>query len=412
MFLVGGTCIGGGMLALPLATGIAGFMPSILAMAICWLAMTTSALLLLEANLWMEEGAHVISMASRFLGPYGKAVSWLIYLFICYASIIAYTAGGGVQISLFFDAAFNWQISKDVGSFLFILLFGGVVDLGTRTIGRVNTILFIALIAAYVGLVIIGIPEIKTGFLLNRQWSSALMAVPLLLTTFSFQTMVPSLTPYLKRNGNALRWAIIGGTLITFVVYAIWQALILGIVPVEGPNGLAAVLNSGEPTSQFLKEHVQSAYVSVVAEYFAFFAIITSFIGIAFGLFDFLADGLKIEKKGLGKLALGLLIVIPTLIGSTQFERVFLLALDASGGFGDSILNGMIPVLMVWVGRYRLGLTGFRIPGGKIVLVAVFIFFSMTLFLEILAHLGYISSIYDGQHDIIQVYHPELIEAE
>jgi tyrosine-specific transport protein len=89
-----------------------------------------------------------------------------------------------------------------------------------------------------------------------------------------------------------------------------------------------------------------------------------------------------------------------------------LLALDASGGFGDSILNGMIPVLMVWVGRYRLGLTGFRVPGGKLVLVAVFTFFLMTLILEILAHLGHISSIYDGQHDIIQVYHPELIEAE
>lgn len=398
------------MLALPLATGIAGFMPSILAMIVCWLAMTTSALLLLEANLWMDEGAHVISMASRFLGPYGKAISWLIYLFICYASIIAYTAGGGVQISHFFNAAFDWQISKDVGAVLFILLFGGVVDLGSRTIGRVNTILFIALIAAYVGLIFIGIPEIKPELLLNRRWSSALMAVPLLLTTFSFQTMVPSLTPYLKRNGNALRWAIIAGTFITFLVYAIWQCLILGIVPVEGPNGLAAVLETGEPTSQFLQEHVQGTYISVIAEYFAFFAIITSFIGIAFGLFDFLADGLKIEKKGWGKIALGLLIVVPTLICSTQFERIFLLALDASGGFGDSILNGMIPVLMVWVGRYKHGLKGFRVPGGKFLLIAVFVFFSMTLILEILAHLGQISSIYDGHHELIQVQ--QIIEEE
>lgn len=403
IFLVAGTCIGGGMLALPLATGIAGFMPSLLAMAICWLAMTISALLLLEANLWMEEGAHVISMASRFLGPYGKALSWLIYLFICYASIIAYTAGGGVQISLFSDAAFGWPISKEIGCLIFVILFGGVVDLGSRTIGRVNTILFIALIAAYVGLVVIGIPEVKSELLLNRRWSSTLMAVPLLLTTFSFQTMVPSLTPYLKRNASALRWAIIAGTFTTFMVYAIWQSLILGIVPVEGPNGLAAVLNSGEPTSQFLKEHVQGNYVSVVAEYFAFFAIITSFIGIAFGLFDFLADGLRIEKKGWGKIVLGLLIAVPTLICATQFERIFLLALDASGGFGDSILNGMIPVLMVWVGRYRLGLTGFRVPGGKVVLVAVFIFFALILVLEVLAHLGYVSSIYDGHHELIQL---------
>jgi tyrosine-specific transport protein len=409
MFLVGGTCIGGGMLALPIATGISGFFPSILAMAICWIAMTTSALLLLEANLWMEEGAHVISMASRFLGPYGKAVSWIVYLFICYASIVAYTAGGGVQISNFFESALGWQVSKDWGAVIFILLFGGIIDLGSRVIGRVNTILFIAMIAAYIGLVIIGIPEIKPELLLNRRWSSAIMAVPLLLTSFSFQTMVPSLTPYLKRNASGLRWAIVGGTLIAFIVYGIWQSLILGIVPVEGANGLAAVLDSGEPTAQFLKDHVEGAYVSLIAEYFAFFAIITSFIGIAFGLFDFLADGLKIKKEGWGKILLGLLIIVPTLIFSTQFERVFLHALDMSGGFGDSILNGMFPVMMVWIGRYKMGLGGYRVPGGKVLLVAVFCFFLMTLALEVLAHLGHVSSIYDGYYDLIQVHNPEQI---
>jgi tyrosine-specific transport protein len=62
--LVAGTCIGGGMLALPVATGISGFIPSTLMMTLCWIAMTASALLLLEVNLWMKEGAHMITMAS------------------------------------------------------------------------------------------------------------------------------------------------------------------------------------------------------------------------------------------------------------------------------------------------------------------------------------------------------------
>src|SRR5437868_13374543 len=84
MFLVAGTCIGGGMLALPVATGISGFLPSTLMMTLCWLAMTASALLLLEVNLWMKEGAHVITMASTLLGPVGKIVSWCVFLFISY----------------------------------------------------------------------------------------------------------------------------------------------------------------------------------------------------------------------------------------------------------------------------------------------------------------------------------------
>lgn len=411
MFLVGGTCIGGGMLALPIAMGVSGFLPAMSMMAICWLAMTITALLLVEVNLWMEEGAHIITMASRLLGPYGKAVSWLVYLFICYASIVGYTAGGGVQIADFINSLFPWEISKEVGCVIFILLFGGVIDLGSRMVGRVNTVLFVSMIVAYVALIGIGVGEVKTSLLANRRWASSFMAIPLLLTSFSFHTMVPSLTPYLKRNVKALRWSVLVGTLIAFIVYALWLMLILGIVPVEGPAGLAEVLASGEPTTHFLSEHMQGKWVPAIVEYFAFFAIVTSFLGMTFGLFDFLADGLHLKKEGWNKWLIGALIVVPTLVFATQFERIFLYALDASGGFGDSILNGIIPVLMVWVGRYRMGFSGFRTPGGKPLLLLIGVFFTCTLVLEVLVHLGHVSSIYDGYHDIIQVHNPERIKA-
>lgn len=403
MFLVAGTCIGGGMLALPVATGVSGFLPSLTIMALCWFAMTASALLLLEANLWMKEGAHVITMSSTILGPIGKMVSWCVFLFISYASIVAYTAAGGNLITNGASSLLGLTVSKELGCLIFILLFGSVIYIGSELIGRVNTILFVAMIAAYFGLVGAGLSEVKPSLLSHQRWSPSLLSIPLLLTTFSFQTMLPSLTPYLKRNVNALRWAIIGGTTITFIVYAIWQWLVLGIVPVEGPNSLIEALEVGEPITQFLREHVKEPWVATLADYFAFFALVTSFLGIALGLFDFLADGLKIKKTGTGHLILGALIVVPTFIFAAYFERVFLLALDTSGGFGDSILNGMMPVLMVWVGRYYLKFPAEnRVPGGRPLLVAVFLFFACSLILEILVHTGYVCSIFDycKVHDI------------
>lgn len=414
IFLVAGTCIGGGMLALPVATGVSGFFPSIIMMILCWLAMTATALLLLEVSMWMEEGVHMISMTSRILGAPGKMVSWCLYLFICYASLVAYTAGGGVQVALAARDYFGWTIHKDWGATLFILIFGGVVYLGSQVVGRVNAILFMGMVAAYVALVGMGIPEVKNEFLLNYQWSGSLMAIPLLLTAFSFQTMVPSLTPYLKRNIKALRLAVMGGTAIAFLIYAIWQWLILGIVPVDGPNGLAEALRLGEPATQFLREHVEGHWISSIAEYFAFFAIITSFLGIAFGLYDFLADGLKIEKKGKGKVILGALIVIPTLIFATQFERAFLVALETSGGFGDSILNGLIPVMMVWIGRYHLKIgkdETYGVRGGKPVLVLIFAFFLFTLLLEIALQTGQMATVYEPfEVPALNVHSPEDIK--
>jgi tyrosine-specific transport protein len=388
MFLVAGTCIGGGMLALPVATGVGGFMPSLAIMIVCWIAMTITALLLLEVSLWMEEGVHIITMSSRILGLPGKVVSWCLYLFICYASIVAYTAGGGAQLSSVFSYYLDLPISKELGCVIFIVVFGLVVDQGSQLVGRVNAILFIAMIAAYFALVGAGITEVNQSHLEHRNWSLSLMAIPLTLTTFSFQTMVPSLTPYLKRNGKALRIAVIGGTTITFIVYAAWQWLVLGIVPVEGPNSLTEALLHGEPPLQFLRQHVSTPWIGYVAEYFAFFAIVTSFLGIGLGLFDFLSDGLKVEEKGRGKLLLGILIVVPTLLFATQFERIFLVAMESSGGIGDAILNGMMPVLMVWIGRYYMGYSGeFRVPGGKILLSLTFIFFLFALIMQLLSYI-------------------------
>lgn len=410
IFLVAGTCIGGGMLALPIATGVGGFLPSVVAMAICWLAMTATALLLLEVSLWLKEGAHIITMTSTILGPIGKVISWFLYLFICYASIVAYTAGGGVQISHALESYFHLAISKDLGCLLFVVLFGTVICVGSWFVGRINTILFTAMIVAYFALVGMGVDEVQISLLSHREWKSSLVAIPLLLTAFSFQTMVPSLTPYLRRNMKALRIAIVGGTALALMIYVVWQWLILGIVPVEGANGLAEALSKGDqPATVFLKKHVNGAWISTVAEYFAFFAIVTSFLGMTLGLFDFLADGLKIKKERGGKIILSLLIAVPTLLLATQFERVFMTAMDASGGFGDSILNGIIPVLMVWRGRYYLKYSSdYLVPGGRPILVFLILFFVTALGIELLAVIGWIPSVYEA-YDVLEIHNPEEI---
>lgn len=384
MFLVAGTCIGGGMLALPLALGTSGFLPSVMVMVACWLAMTITALLLLEVSLWMEEGVHVITMSSRLLGLPGKAASWLLFLFISYASLVAYTAEGGAQIGSTLSSLLGFPISKEWGCLLFIVGFGLVIDCGSILVGRVNAIFFVAMMAAYVLLVGIGFKEVDMSLLWHRQIHTSLLAIPLILTTFSFQTMVPSLTPYLNRNSRALRWAIIGGTTITLLIYVIWQGLIMGIIPVEGPLGLAEAFKLGEPPTKFLSEHVEGWWIGAIAIFFAFFAIVTSFLGIGLGLFDFLSDGLKISKKGRGKLLLAILIIVPTWFFATQFERIFLIAMETTGGIGDALLNGMMPVLMVWVGRYHLGYLGkFRVGGGRVLLLVTFVFYLLTFFIEL-----------------------------
>lgn len=382
VFLVAGTCIGGGMLALPVAAGVGGHLPSLVWLVVCWLLMTASSLLLLEANLWMGHEVHYISMSKRLLGPIGQAVSWLLFLYVSYASLVSYAAGGGRLL----QAQLGNFLSIEGSIILVAISLTLVIYLGTKFVGRINTLFFVGLLISYALLVGMGLEQIKPD-LLNRSgsWFTSTFAIPLLLTSFSHQTMVPSLTPYLKRNGNLLRKAIVFGTFISFIVYALWLTIVLGIVPNEGPNSLVEAYVQGIPSTQFLAEHVQGKILGPVVHFFSFFAIVTSFLGIALGLFDFLSDGLKIPETKSGKVALGLMILIPVLFFATYYERAFLVAMETTGGVGDSILNGIIPALMVWVGRYHLGFkSDWSLPGGRPLLAFIILCFTAILFWEVI----------------------------
>jgi tyrosine-specific transport protein len=410
IFLVAGCCVGGGMLGLPVASGASGFIPSLVMMILCWLGMTLSALLLLEVSFWMQDDAHVITMTSKILGPVGKVVAWILFLYISYASVVAYAAGGGLLVAKGLNSFTGLEVSKDTGAILLTVVFTLVFVFGGVIVGRVNSILFASLILAYLLLVSFGLDEVKPLLLKRQHWGQSFFAIPLLLTSFSFQTIVPSLTPILKRQTNALRLAIIGGTTLALIIYAIWQFLILGIIPAEGPNGLIEANRLSVPATTFIRDHVAGRWVVLVSEYFGFFAIITSFLAMGLGLFDFLSDGLKIPKKGWGNGLLCLLIIIPTAICATHFERAFMEAMETSGGFGDTILNGMIPVLMVWIGRYSLGYKhSFKVPGGKPLLIGVFLFFFIAFSIEMGIKIGYLNT-EDQKTDKIEIQYPPVTE--
>jgi tyrosine-specific transport protein len=398
IFLVAGTCIGGGMLALPVATCQAGFFPSLAIMIIAWLAMTMTALYLVEAGFWMKKSdAHLISMTSQLIGKKAKALSWTLYLFICYASLVAYTAGAGHLMSKAVSASFAIECSKTAGCVLFMAFFGPAIFLSHKALGKINSALFLTMIAAYLLIVGCGLGEVKSVLLMREKWSVSYLALPLLLTSFSFQTMVPSLHPYLNHHIPSLRLAVVGGTLLAFLVYVLWQLVVLGTIPFEGANGLGEALQKGEAATHYFSAHIQNPIIEWAACFFSFFALVTSFFGISLGLFDFLSDGLKMKKKGLDALKLGALIVFPSLFFAIYYEQIFILALDASGGFGDTILNGLIPITMVWIGRYILkkeSPEGVSF-GGKKELVFLFLFYLTALFVEIFMRTGHLASITD-----------------
>lgn len=375
ILLIAGCCIGAGMLGLPIMSAMSGFEPSLVMFVISWLFMTTTALLLLEVNLWFSDEVSIISMAERTLGTAGKAVGWLCFVFLFYALGVAYIAGSGELIADFVAEMTGMYLPNWVGSLAVSVLFGAFVYLGTQTVDLFNRFLMLGLVLSYVLLVVLGAPHVETDYFKHKDWSVAAMVLPVMIISFGFHNLVPSLTTYLKGDARRLRIAIICGSAIPLLIYLIWEWLVLGLVPVHGKGGFLEAMESGAMATEVLKAAIGSSWVVDVAQYFAFFAILTSFLGNSLSFVDFLADGLHVKKDSKGKLLLCLLVIAPPFAMALAYPRIFLTALNYAGAFGAVILFGILPALMVWSGRYRKRLgRAPMVPGGKGVLLAIVLF--------------------------------------
>lgn len=385
--LVAGTTIGGGMLALPVLTSLGGFIPSILVYLICWLFMACTGVLFMEVALWMKKDSNIVTMAENTLGLFGKISAWLLYLFLFYCLTLAYVVGSGDMVSELFNRSF----SETVGSVIFVGIFAPIVYFGPRVVGSLNFYLMLGLVALFCAFVFLGHSYVDESMLVHKDWIKSLSALPIAFTAFAYQGIVPTLVHYLDYNPRKIRFSIILGSFIPFVIYIIWQWLILGIVPTFGPGGLAEALSNGDNAVTPLKNFLDSPVFYVVGQFFAFLALLTSFLGVTVGLLDFLADGLRVEKTPKMKLLLCFMIFIPPIVFGYFHPGLFLQALDFAGGFGSALLLGLLPVLMVWRGRYHLGYSSaVKLPGGKVVLalLALFVFFELAV--EISVRLGYL----------------------
>ncbi|MGC1878153.1 MAG: aromatic amino acid transport family protein [Rhabdochlamydiaceae bacterium] len=378
--LIAGTMVGVGMLALPVATGDGGFIPAAVIYILCWLFMLCTGLLLLEVCSWMPKDSNLITMAHRLLGPVGKDICWVVYLFLFVTVMIAHVVGGGSVVSeITGGSAPSW-----LSMLIYVVIFSPVVYLGTKWVDRLNITLMLGVAATYFLFIAVSYKHVDIHLLSRSDWSKAWIALPVLFTAFTFQVIIPTLMTYMDRNVKKVRLSIILGTSIPLLVYLIWEFLILGIVPADGPNGLTEAARKGWNAVMPLKELVRSPILFATGKAFAFFTMTTSYIALSLAYLDFLADGLKVQKKGLKKVLLCLAVFIPPTLVAITYPHIFIIALSYAGGFSCAILFGLFPPVMVWVGRYiKKYDRNPLIPGGKPFLAILILFVLVELGIEI-----------------------------
>ncbi|TKF30016.1 tyrosine transporter TyrP [Vibrio kanaloae] len=347
--IIAGTTIGAGMLALPLASAGIGFSTSLFLMLGLWALMVFTALLMVELHQFAESDATLHTLAHTILGTKGKWIASFAVMFLFYALCAAYIAGGGAQFNQRISEITNIQLNSQITTLLFTLLVACVVTIGTHSVDKVNRVLFgLKLIAMVIVLSFLA-PNITSQYLMSMPLQQGLVvaAIPVVFTSFGFHGSIPSIVRYLDGDVRSLRKVMIIGSALPLVIYVFWQSVTLGVVSQEqllSDTSLGALLVS-------LSQTVQQSNLSVIVGVFADLALLTSFIGVSLGLFEFMGDSLSKKLGKAKRVKTAAITFLPPLGFALFYPQGFIMALGYAA-IALSVLAILLPTVMVYKVRY------------------------------------------------------------
>ncbi|AQM20886.1 MULTISPECIES: aromatic amino acid transport family protein [Vibrio] len=368
--IIAGTTIGAGMLALPLASAGIGFGTSLLIMIALWALMAFTALLMVEIHQYADKDATLHTLAKQILGQKGKWVASFAMLFLFYSLCAAYIAGGGAQFTHRLTEFAGIEISNPLGTLLFTLLVALVVTIGTSTVDKVNRLLFAGKMVAMIIVLSFLAPNVSQSYLLSMPLEQGLIvaAIPVIFTSFGFHGSIPAIVNYLDGDTPSLRKAILIGSAIPLIIYIFWQIVTLGVVSqpqlVEN-SGLSALIVT-------LGQTVHQSNLSSIIGVFADLALLTSFLGVSLGLFEFMGDTIKKKNIPLHRMAASVITYLPPLVFALFYPQGFIMALGYAA-IALTILAIFLPIVMVIKVRSNQvfqpqGGTQYQVRGGKLAL--------------------------------------------
>ncbi|MEX9867898.1 tyrosine transporter TyrP [Providencia huaxiensis] len=361
------------MLAMPIAAAGNGFLVSLAMLLVLWALMCYTALLLVEVYQHESHETGIGSVAQRYLGPSGKFITGFSMMFLMYALTAAYVSGAGEIITSNLKSTFAIDMADWMGIVVFTIIGGGVVCFGTSSVDFINRILFAAKIVFLVIILALMIPHVEQQNLLAAPTEKVLIlsAIPVFFTSFGFHGSVPSIVKYMGGDVKKLRVIFIIGSAIPLIAYILWQIATLGSIGTTTFVGILAENAGLNGLLDAIKDVARSGKTELIAQMFMSLALATSFLGVALGLFDFLADLFKRQDNASGRIQTGLLTFGPPLVFALFYPKGFVMALGYAA-IALSILALLLPSAMAFKSR-SLNQRKYQVLGGGLGLSLVFI---------------------------------------
>ena len=321
-----------------------------------------------------QQDVGVATLAEQYFGMTGRVLATASLLILLYALLAAYITGGGSLVSGILPESLGADNALKVGILIFTLILGAFVVVGIKGVDGLTRVLFIGKIIAFIGVLMMMLPKAKLENLTAVPLDNLLVisAIPIFFTSFGFHVIMGSINSYLEADIKKIRVAVLIGTLIPLTAYLLWQLATHGVL---SQNEFATLLKQDATLNGLVKATSQITGSTILGEMvriFSTLALITSFLGVAMGIFEGVGDLLKRVNLPNNRLVLTPLTFIPPLAFALFYPNGFIAALGYAGLL-FAFYGLVLPIGLAWKTRQQHPNLPYRVAGGNLALIVALI---------------------------------------
>jgi len=326
-----GTIIGAGVLGIPYTFAKSGVL-----LGLCNLVLVGGVVLLMnlmlgEVTLRTRKSHMLPKLAERFLGQTGKKLMFVALFAVIWGAMIAYLIGVGKSLVAIsgINTMFGLNASL-VFSLIFFVTASALVYLGLRAVTRGEIILASATVLVILALCVWCLFNANFSNMSLIRWSGLFLPYGVILFATHGTETIPEMRRVLEQNKSSLKKAILLGTCIPLVLYALFAILTIGITGAATTEiatiGLGDSLGLG---------------AILLGNLFAIFAMASSYIILGLALKDSLTDGIRGMKHWQAFILTISLPLIVFLLGIHSFVTVISITGALACGVGGILIAFM-----------------------------------------------------------------------
>ena len=287
IFLISGTAIGAGLIALPLTSVNLG--TNILVAIIFFMVFVAykTSMMTVDLNVANGKSASIVDLSRSISGEKAFIISMISFYTLSFSLLSVYFSGIANTLSSFFDFNDNFIIII-CGFLLFFIL-----NLKYSAFSKLNSILVVSLLMI-ISSAIIQIHTKETSIMTSVyvvpqsiSASEIIAFLPIIFTSFGVQNICPHIFESLNKDRGKIKIAFLIGILIPAVVYIIWNSCVFENILAGDVQFFQKLQNhqiSVGELIQFLCKSSENMYMEIFFKILSLFAIITSAVGIGLGL--------------------------------------------------------------------------------------------------------------------------------